>query len=224
MSWLERAASTPTRMAVCALVAFSGLLGCALAAGELLALAERPDGSTGFDARVTSWAVSTRTGALTSLARWCSDVGSTKVIVPLVAVGAIWLLWRRRWVSAGLLVLAWGGSVGLYNLAKPVVDRPRPPAGIQLQTAAGSSFPSGHATQSLSTFLAVMVVLVATSSRWRLPGWVLVAVLAGAIGWSRVYLGMHWATDVAAGWLIGGLWVTVMVWLARRARHMTTDT
>ena len=199
---------------------FALVLGGAIACGFLLRPLERSDGSTPFDARITTWLVAARSDVLTSVANAFSRVGSTSVLLPLVLVIAAVLVWRRRFVLAGLLVVSWGGAIGLYDLTKPVVDRPRPPLGVRLASAAGSSFPSGHSAQSLATFAALTVVVTAGWRPARAAGWVVTALVAGGVGWSRVYLGMHWATDVAAGWLIGAAWVTLTIRLAGRAQTL----
>jgi hypothetical protein len=124
---------------------------CGVAAGELLRLVGRSDGSTALDREITSWVVDHPTAGVTTVARSFSLLGSSRVVLPVVASVALALVCRRRFALASLLVVAWGGSIGLYNLTKLVVDRRRPPAGIRLATAAGSSFPSGRATQSLAT-------------------------------------------------------------------------
>jgi undecaprenyl-diphosphatase len=192
---------------------FVVVLAAAISAGLLLRLWEADDGSTGVDSRITERVVAHRTDALTSVAHGFSRVGSTSVLVPLVVLSAGLLAWRRRFVLAGAVILSWGGSIGLYNVIKPVVDRPRPPPGIRMGIAAGASFPSGHATQSLATYVVFVVVVAAIWRRARWGAGVAAAVVILGVGWSRVYLGMHWATDVAAGWLVGGAWVALMVLL-----------
>jgi membrane-associated phospholipid phosphatase len=205
--------STPPALVAAVLSAFVGLLGCTVAAGELLELVERPNGSTRLDSAITSWVVAHRAAPLTTLAKSLSAVGSQKVLVPVVVVLAVVLLWRRLFVVSGLLVVVWAGAINLYSLGKYFVGRPRPPADLRLVTAAGTSFPSGHATQSLATFVALALVASIVLQRARRPGIVLAIVLAAGVGWSRVYLGVHWSTDVAAGWLIGAAWVAVVAWL-----------
>jgi undecaprenyl-diphosphatase len=199
------------------LVWFGVLLGCAIVAGELLELAERADGSTSIDSSITAWMVAHRTEALTTFARAASTVGSQKVLAPLVGVVTVLLVVRRRLVLAIFLVAAWGGALLLYSLAKAFVNRPRPPTDIWLTTAGASSFPSGHATQSLGTFLALALVGAAFLAPARAAAVALAVVLGAWVGWSRAYLGVHWATDVVAGWLIGAGWVVAVAWLAVRA-------
>jgi membrane-associated phospholipid phosphatase len=192
----------PTGWVAEILLWFAVVLGGAVASGELLRLAERPDGSTGLDRSITSWSVAHRTHLLTTLAKWLSTVGSQKILLPLVAIVAVALVSRRRFASAGLLLGIWGGAILLYTVAKDIVGRPRPPRELWLTNAGGQALPSGHAVQSLSTFVALALVGSVWSPRARLPGVMLALVLAAGVGWSRVYLGVHWATDVAIGWVI----------------------
>jgi undecaprenyl-diphosphatase len=137
------------------------------------------------------------------------------VLVPVVVIAAGLLLWRRRLELAALVVVAWAGAIAVYNVTKPIVDRQRPPASIRLSTAAGASFPSGHATQSLATYAALAIVVALLCRRGRVIGWVAAGLVVVAVGWSRVYLGMHWATDVASGWLFAGVWVVLMAMVVR---------
>jgi undecaprenyl-diphosphatase len=210
--------NTPATLTALLLISFAVLAGCAIACGELLELAERPDGSTAFDSSITSWVVAHRTGGLTTLAHALSTVGSQTVLIPVAGVVAATLLLRRRLVLAGLLIAAWAGGLGLYSLIKLFVQRQRPPMDIWLtDVGRTTSFPSGHATQSLATFLGLALVVAALLAKPAWPGRLLALVLAAGVGWSRVYLGVHWTTDVMAGWLIAAIWITLVVWLARRA-------
>jgi membrane-associated phospholipid phosphatase len=199
-------------------LSFVTVLGATIGAGELLGLAERPDGSTGFDRSVTSWVVDHRASWLTTVARALSTVGSQKVLLPLVAVVAIVLVARGPRRPAGLLVVIWAGAIELYSLAKNAVDRPRPPMHLWLTSASGQAFPSGHATQSLSTFAALAVVAAALLPTARRPALALAGVIAAGVGWSRVYLGVHWATDVLAGWLAAACWVALVARVAHTRR------
>lgn len=210
----------PAALAALLLLSFAAILGCAIGCGELLGLAERSDGSTAFDASITSWIVAHRASGLTSLAHALSTVGSQAVLIPLAGVVAAALLARRRFVLAGLLIAGWGGALLLYTLTKAAVHRQRPPMDIWLtDVGKSSSFPSGHATQSLGTYLALALVGAAWLSKPRAPAAVLAIILAAGVGWSRVYLGVHWSTDVLAGWLFAAAWIAAVVWLAATARR-----
>ncbi len=220
MGWLASRTTTPARLLVAVLAWFCLVLACAVLTGHLLALAERPGGSTSIDSSITGWVVAHRTDGLTTLARALATVGSQAVLLPVTATVAVLLLVRRRFVPAALLVVAWGGALGLYNLTKQLVQRHRPPMHIWLTKVSGTSFPSGHATQSLCTFLALALVAAVWLPRARRPGELLAVLLAAGIGWSRVYLGVHWATDVGAGWLIAAAWIAIAVWTASVAKGL----
>jgi undecaprenyl-diphosphatase len=205
-------------MALVMLGWFAAIMGCGILCGHLLRLVERPDGSTPFDSGITSWMVAHRTEGLTALARFLSAVGSQKILIPLAGLAALVLVGRRHLMSGGLVVAAWGGAIGLYSLIKHFVHRPRPPADIWLMKVTATSFPSGHATQSLATFAALAFVIAALVARGGRTAKGLALILAAGVGWSRVYLGVHWATDVIAGWLIGAAWITVVLWVLATTR------
>ena len=215
MAWLASRATTRARLLLVMLGWFGAVLLCAIVCGQLLGLAERPDGSTEFDSSITSWMVAHRAPGWTTLAHLLSTVGSQTVLTPAVALVAAGLVARRRFVLTGLLIVAWGGALLLYTLTKYFVHRPRPASDIWLTNVGRTtSFPSGHATQSLGTFLALAVVGAAWLAKPPWPGRALALILAAGVGWSRVYLGVHWTTDVFAGWLIATVWIMIVLWLA----------
>src|SRR5437764_11026741 len=113
MDAVAKRMSTPTPLIVALVVWFGILLGLAIATGELLKLAERPNGATGIDSSITTWVVAHRTVALTAVAKALSTLGSQIVLTPLVAVIALAVLARRRFVLAGLRIAGWGGGIGL---------------------------------------------------------------------------------------------------------------
>jgi undecaprenyl-diphosphatase len=142
------------------------------------------------------------------LMRDVTALGSAGVlgILTLAASGYLWLQGKR---SAVLYVLvAVLGAQGISSTLKVVFGRPRPdlfPHGVQVYTA---SFPSGHSVMSAATFLTLGVMLARYQKLKRLRVYlVLLAIfLAVAVGISRVYLGVHWPTDVVAGWAVGAAW------------------
>lgn len=153
--------------------------------------------------------VSDRSSALTGLAHALSFIGSGWVLIPAAVVVAGVLAFRRRAKDALSIALSLGAGVGLSSLVKTLVGRPRPPV-HRLEHVTSASFPSGHATQSTAFFLAVLLVwLVHHRSRGREAVIALTGVLIIAIALSRVYLGVHYPTDIAAGILLGGAWALV---------------
>lgn len=217
VAWLARRTTTPALLALMTLGWFAAILAVGILCGDLLHTVERPHGSTSFDSSITRWMVAHRTGGLTTLARLLSAVGSQKILLPIAGVVALLLVVRRRLLLAGLVVAAWGGALLLYSLVKHFVHRPRPPAAIWLMHVTSTSFPSGHATQSLATFVALAFVVAALAAGAGGAAKGLALALAAAIGWSRVYLGVHWTTDVIAGWLLGAAWTAVVLWESRIA-------
>jgi membrane-associated phospholipid phosphatase len=216
---LESWTTTRGRLLVMLLVLFGVVLGCAVLAGELLELVERPDGSTGFDRSITDWAVAHRADALTTIAKLLSTVGSQTVLIPVTAIVALLLLRRREFLTAAMLVALWGGALGLYSLAKLFVHRARPPSEIWLTKVTGTAFPSGHAAQSLATFVALALAGAVWAPRARGGAVALAVVLAAGVGCSRVYLGVHWTTDVVGGWVMAAAWIAIVLRLLLRGRR-----
>jgi undecaprenyl-diphosphatase len=159
---------------------------------------------------------------LLDTARDVTSLGSTVVLgIILLAVAGYLLLDRKR-AAACLMLGAVVGGVALNTLLKYAFARPRPdfltPA-VQVYTP---SFPSGHATLSAITYLTLGALLAQThpSARIRIYFMSLAAIFTGLVGVSRVYLGVHYPTDVLAGWCIGAAWAmgcwALMAWLQRR--------
>jgi undecaprenyl-diphosphatase len=141
--------------------------------------------------------------ALVSVSKVITWFGSGIVVWALAAICAALLAWRRRWAEFWVLVAGMTiTQVGIDGI-KDAVDRPRPPDPVV--SSSGSSFPSGHAAHSVFyLWLAVTIVLrlrpgMARGAAVVTAGFVLTAL----IGLSRVYLGVHYLSDVSAGWALG---------------------
>ena len=145
-------------------------------------------------------------------------LGSPAVLAfTVVAVWGGLMLARQR----GMAWLALGSAVGGQALAlslKAVFSRDRPDAAFHATVAAGHSFPSSHAMMSAVVFLTLAALVARLTPRTALRAYALgmAALLSGAVGVSRVYLGVHWASDVAAGWAGGAAWALACWLLARR--------
>lgn len=143
------------------------------------------------------------------------------VILTLVVIAVTGLLLvQRLWLTA-LAVLAASISGGMaVDAIKAWAGRARPDLVDHLVTVTNASFPSGHAANSATVYLTVAALStqVLRQSAARTYTVVVAVLLVGAIGLSRIYLGVHWPTDVLAGWSFGTLWALAWWWATERAR------
>ena len=147
------------------------------------------------------------------MARWLSELGGFAVLLPVTALGALWLLWRRDWRSALLLVAVTLSGRLLVELQKEWTARLRPDANEHLVAAQSLAFPSGHAANATLVWLGLALLLPLSERARPFAIWGAVW-LALAIGASRVMLGVHWPSDVIAGWSFGLLWLLLLMRLA----------
>ncbi len=127
-------------------------------------------------------------------------------LATLLAVG--YLLAEKRRADALLLLFATIGGTAISEGLKLGFNRPRPDLVAHIVETTSMSFPSGHAMLSAVTYLTLGALIARAQARRRLRGYVLGAVILVTlmIGASRVYLGVHWPTDVLAGWCLGAAW------------------
>ena len=144
-----------------------------------------------------------RTGWLTTLAEAVTYLGSKIVVVPLAAVAGLLLVVERRLAEVAVLFLALVSIFYGVDFLKELVGRDRPPAG--LIEASGNAFPSAHAAQSVFySWLAVTIAFRMRPDMARRSLLVAAGIgLTAVIGLSRVYLGVHYLSDVTAGWALG---------------------
>ena len=153
-----------------------------------------------------------RVGWISHVARTVTLFGNGLVVASVVVVSVVFFLVRRRFFDALFLGLSSAGTAVLVAVVKHLIDRPRPVATLRLVAATGAAFPSGHAAQSVACYgaLAFVVVRSTRSRRARVQAVTAAAFVAFAIGASRVYLGVHWPSDVVSGWMIAtGLLLTL---------------
>ena len=168
----------------------------------------------------SSWVQSWRTSWLDSGMKALSVLGVEVVAVPVVVLTALAMALKGLRREGGLLVAATLVAYAMRSVLKLAVARPRPSADLVqvIQQADGYSFPSGHVLH-YAVFLGMLVFLLYPSikpgvGRWLVYGSV-VAVLM-AMGFSRMYLGVHWLGDVVAGYAIGAVVATGAAWTWRR--------
>jgi undecaprenyl-diphosphatase len=161
---------------------------------------------------------------LPEMMRDISALGSTFVLgIILLAVTGYLLLVRKR-AAAWLMLGAVLSGVVSNNLLKLSFARPRPDLVTPAVRVFTASFPSGHATMSAITYLTVGALLARTHSELsvRIFFMTLAGLLTVLVGVSRVYLGVHYPTDVLAGWCIGTAWAmgcwVLMTWLQHRGK------
>lgn len=188
---------------------------CALTTVVLLRFAIDGDGPVvRADRRILAWVVEHRVTWVDAAMRAVTTLGDVRVVllVGIVAVAILATAARRRDLAV-VLVMSSAGTWCLVNVTKRLVERPRPPEVLRLVMARGWSFPSGHAGQAAAMYLAVGLLscIAARGHRFR---WVLLGAatsLAVLIGISRIYLGVHWTSDVVAGWALGVWWFLVVL-------------
>ena len=181
---------------------------CAVAVLVFLALAflARGSGPDSLDAQVHTFVGAHRTDAPSAFFKGYTGLGRWFVLAAaaLAAIAALTATARRR--EAVFLFAAMTAALLLDIALKLAFARSRPPLDQALVQAGGYSMPSGHSMSSATFALALIVI--AWPTRWRVPATVLAATFALLMGVSRIYLGVHWLTDVLAGWAMAAAVVT----------------
>jgi undecaprenyl-diphosphatase len=148
-------------------------------------------------------------------------LGGVTVIAGLVACVAVFLILIDRWRQALFLVTTVISGVIILALLKAGFDRPRPDVGPHGSHALMASFPSGHSSTAAVAYLTLALLLLPALGRSSVRVFVVTvaAVTTLAVGASRVYLGVHWPTDVLAGWLLGVGWALGAFLVERRLQR-----
>lgn len=151
-------------------------------------------------------------------------LGGGPFLTLLTIAAAGFLLAARKWGMATFVVLAIAGGGLAGNLLKWIFVRARPDLVPHLVSVDSASFPSAHAMNSAVTFLTLGVLLSRTQKDRRLKAYLMgIAVfLTLIVGFSRVYLGVHWPTDVVAGWAVGAAWAILCSLVAARLQQRHT--
>jgi undecaprenyl-diphosphatase len=142
-------------------------------------------------------------------------LGSVTVLGLIVALAVVFLASLRRWSEALVVLVGAGGGVAISQGLKQAFGRERPELIYRAVEASNPSFPSGHAMLSAVVFLSLGALAARFSDRRRiktlaLSAGVLLSLLVGA---SRIYLGVHWTSDVLGGWSLGAAWA-MACWMA----------
>ncbi|MGH7620235.1 MAG: phosphatase PAP2 family protein [Gemmatimonadaceae bacterium] len=156
-------------------------------------------------------------GAADELVLGLTWFGTNISLIPAVAIlcGWLWVKCKRPDAAAQLAVV----QIGSYLLnpsLKMLTDRQRPTMFVRRGWYAWSSFPSGHAIAGVSVLVTVMILLYRVRG-WRWPAYVLAPIALASL-YSRLYLGVHWPTDVLAGLAVGTVWLAVTMYAFRDRR------
>ena len=174
-----------------------------------------------FDAAARRWVLRNASPALTFVMRGFSLLGETLSLVAFVALAAIcfWRGGRRR--AAWLLLVAMAGATLLDQALKFSFGRLRPQPFFDTPMPHSYSFPSGHALTCCALFGMLAALLAARESRphARILLWTAAALLVAMIGFSRIYLGVHYATDVLGGFAAAVVWIFVVYVTHRQLRR-----
>ena len=149
-------------------------------------------------------------------------LGEPVILLIVCLVIGTWLLIRGQRSQATILIIAAGGAVALNNLLKVLFGRARPMLWERVVDVGQYSFPSGHAMISMVIFGTIGYLLSSKFPLWRIGIISLTILLVTGIGLSRLYLGVHWPTDIVAGYAAGLVWLitcifSLQVWQERRA-------
>lgn len=161
-------------------------------------------------------------GWVEEFGRDVTALGGVGILAFITLAVAVFLVLQRRRRAALFVVAAIAGGMAASFALKLGFDRPRPDLVPHASAVYTASFPSGHSMMSALVYLTLGALLARMQPRLRLKVYVvsLAVVLALAVGISRVYLGVHWPTDVLAGWAAGASWAVicwgVVLWLQRR--------
>jgi undecaprenyl-diphosphatase len=148
------------------------------------------------------------------MVRDVSALGSTVVLTLAVAIGATYLLLIKAPQKAAFLLIACVVGTSINRLLKVVFGRERPDLVAHETLTSGASYPSGHSANSAIIYLLLGMMLARVEDSYAAKAYIfLVCVLITLlVGLSRIYLGVHWPTDVIAGWALGAVWA-LLCWM-----------
>jgi undecaprenyl-diphosphatase len=148
-------------------------------------------------------------------ARDITALGSVTILFPVITATVVYLFLTRRKAGAWTMMAATGGGIGVSSLIKALVARPRPDVLMHSVYVSSFSFPSGHAMMAAVTYLTLGALTAREFQRPLLKAYVMVlaVIVTILVGLSRVYLGVHWPSDVLGGWSLGAAWA-LLCWNA----------
>lgn len=198
--------------------AFVALTGFFVVTGFMVVNWLEPSSLGQAEADLNVWLEEQRTPTLNSLAQIASVPSNTPVKIGLMAVLLVTLplVWKR-WHDWAFLLGALVLEVSVYGLASWLVGRPRPDV-ERLSSAPTQSFPSGHVAAAVTFYVGLALIVGWHTERrdLRTVAWIIGLIIPAGMVASRLYLGMHFVSDIIGGLILGGLALVIALWIARR--------
>ncbi|MDB5160006.1 MAG: phosphoesterase, PA-phosphatase-like protein [Candidatus Saccharibacteria bacterium] len=171
----------------------------------------------GLDTTILSWIHSQANPTLNWIFFDLTTIGNVEVILPITILLLALLLYKKHRRHAMLVFFGVGGAAVANFILKLLFHRDRPAFWQSLITETGYSFPSGHAM--LTSALILCIVAILWKTKWRIISIVLGAILILSIGFSRLYLGVHYPTDIVAGWSVSVVWIAIVLLITKAASY-----
>jgi membrane-associated phospholipid phosphatase len=165
----------------------------------------------GFDTTILLWLHQRTNPSIDSVMLKITTLGDPSTVVILITISLSLLLWQKRVWAAQILVLNCLGGLILNQGLKLVFAKPRPQLWTPLIVEHSYSFPSGHALGSSVVYGFLAVLLADHYPRYRAGIYSIAVLIVGLIGLSRLVLGVHYPTDIMAGYAVGLLWLITCV-------------
>lgn len=182
-------------------------------------------GASRIDGPITRALLDRQVQWLTNVMQGATGLGNGILLaVTVLAVGLITRQLTRSWSPMFILAAALLGGVVLSDVVKPLVGRPSPTMATAVAPGEGFAFPSGHATHAIAVYGGLAYLAAGWCRAWsaKVAIWTGAIVLVLLVGFSRIYLGTHWTTDVLGGYALGAVWlasVLVTTSAVQGARH-----
>lgn len=169
-----------------------------------------------FDTTFLHWVHSYSKPTFDGIFLFFTSIGNPSFVIPIVFLLAGYLLYKKYYAHMFLLLFGVGGASLLNLILKEIFQRHRPALWHTLITETDYSFPSGHAMASSALILCLIIMV--WNTKWRLPVLIGGIIVIGMIGLSRLYLGVHYPSDVLAGWFISTAWMLAVTWIFKRVK------
>ena len=171
-------------------------------------------GAARIDGPITRALLDRQVEWLTTVMRVVTDFGGWLLLAIMVLVsGLVGRRFTSSWTPLLVLSVALAGGVLLSDMVKSLVARPRPTMAAVVVSGEGFAFPSGHATYAIAVYGGLAYLAAGWFRSWsaKVAAWTIAIVIVVLVGFSRVYLGSHWTTDVLGGYALGGAWLAAVL-------------